>query len=224
MNRNNKRPLYIIGAGGFGREVAWLVERINAVSTEEKWNFKGFIDDNDELWDTTVDCYKVYGGYNVLESSSENIWCVVAVGNSKVRKNVIGRLKSYSHIHFAKLIDPSVKMSKSSSVQEGSIICAGTVITVNVKIGSHCIINLDCTVGHDAKLSDFVTLYPSVNVSGCVEVGECAELGTGSQIIQGVSIGKGSIIGAGGTVICNIDDEVTAVGTPAKNIKYHVSI
>lgn len=30
------KDLYIIGAGGFGREVAWLVERINDVSFE--WN------------------------------------------------------------------------------------------------------------------------------------------------------------------------------------------
>ena len=28
------KDLYIIGAGGFGREVAWLVERINDVSFE----------------------------------------------------------------------------------------------------------------------------------------------------------------------------------------------
>ena len=38
------KDLYIIGAGGFGREVAWLVERINDVAPI--WNLKGFIDDN----------------------------------------------------------------------------------------------------------------------------------------------------------------------------------
>ena len=42
------KDLYIIGAGGFGREVAWLVERINADNkarnNPEPWSIKGFID------------------------------------------------------------------------------------------------------------------------------------------------------------------------------------
>lgn len=37
MNRvrnkvNYMKDLYIIGAGGFGREVAWIVERINSIN------------------------------------------------------------------------------------------------------------------------------------------------------------------------------------------------
>lgn len=36
------KDLYIIGAGGFGREVAWLIERINEVTPT--WNLKGLID------------------------------------------------------------------------------------------------------------------------------------------------------------------------------------
>ena len=41
------KSLYIIGAGGFGREVAWLVERVNKV--KPTWDLKGFIDDNECL-------------------------------------------------------------------------------------------------------------------------------------------------------------------------------
>lgn len=44
------KDLYIIGAGGFGREVAWLVRRINTVTPT--WTIKGFIDDNQSLWNT----------------------------------------------------------------------------------------------------------------------------------------------------------------------------
>lgn len=41
------KDLYIIGAGGFGREVAWLAERIN--QSDPVWNLKGFIDDNEKI-------------------------------------------------------------------------------------------------------------------------------------------------------------------------------
>lgn len=47
------KDLYIIGAGGFGREVAWLVGRINQV--EATWNIKGFIDDNTSIQSDCTD-------------------------------------------------------------------------------------------------------------------------------------------------------------------------
>ncbi|MCC7573091.1 MAG: transferase, partial [Candidatus Methanofastidiosum sp.] len=37
------KPLIIIGAGGFGREVAWLVNDINKQKRE--WELLGFLDD-----------------------------------------------------------------------------------------------------------------------------------------------------------------------------------
>ncbi len=224
-SKDYKRPLYIIGAGGFGREIAWLVERINTSAVtagqDEPWDLKGFIDDDESIYGNVLDGYKVHGGHEVLENYGEDVWCVLAVGNAKGRKRGIGRLTPFPHIHFATLIDPSVAIGRTVSVGEGCMICAGNILTVDCTIGNHVIINLDCTVGHDACISDFVTLYPSVNVSGCVEIGECSEVGTGSAIIQGVSIGKGTIIGANSTVIRDIEDEVTAVGSPAKVIKRH---
>ena len=219
------KSLFIIGAGGFGREVAWLVERINTAAKScgkpELWDLKGFLDDNNTLHGNTIDGYEIIGGHEVLENYGADVWCVMAVGNAKVRKKGITRLTQFPHIHFATLIDPSANIGRTVSVGEGCMICAGNNITVDCTIGNHVIINLDCTVGHDAVISDFVTLYPSVNVSGCVNIGKCTEVGTGSAIIQGISIGSGTIIGANSTVIRDIDDEVTAVGSPAKVIKRH---
>lgn len=216
------KPLYIIGAGGFGREVAWLVERINEISPV--WDFRGFIDDNQALWNREVDGYKIHGGCSILEQSKEDVWCVFAIGNAAIRFSGVKRLQSLGHIHFAALVDPDVKMSSSVTIGEGSIICAGTILTVDICIGSHNIINLDCTIGHDVVLEDFVTLYPSVNISGCVKIGNTTEIGTGSQIIQGIEIGSGNIIGAGSVVIKNLQSDVTAVGVPVKVVKHHNSI
>ena len=35
--------IVIVGASGFGREVAWLIEN------SDKWNVKGFVDDNTHI-------------------------------------------------------------------------------------------------------------------------------------------------------------------------------
>ena len=80
------KDLYIIGAGGFGREVAWLVERINEVSPT--WNIKGFIDDNESLWGSIEGEYPVLGGCEYLNALC-NVYAVCAVGSAKIRKNEI---------------------------------------------------------------------------------------------------------------------------------------
>ena len=215
---NTQRDLYIIGAGGFGREVAWLVERINKAKTT--WNLKGFIDDNVSLHRTFENDYPVVGGCDYLKNMSQETWVVCAVAAAKTRKKIIQQIKDIPAVRFGTLVDPDVICSEKVKVGEGSIICAGTIITVNISIGSHNIINLDCTIGHDAVLHDFVTIYPSVNVSGNVTISECVELGTGMQIIQGKMIGTESIIGAGAVVVRDIPQKCVAVGSPAKPIKY----
>ena len=209
------KDLYIIGAGGFGREVAWIVERINSI--KPTWNLKGFIDDNETLWGRTEGEYHVFGGCEYL-SALEDVYAVCAVGSSNVRKKIIEKLKDTS-VKFATLVDPSVLYSNSVKIGEGAIVCAGTIITVDVNIGDHVIVNLDCTIGHDAVIDDFVTIYPSVNVSGNVLIGECSELGTGTQIIQGKKVISNTIIGAGAIVVKDCLESGTYVGSPAKKIK-----
>ena len=212
------KDLIIIGAGGFGREVAWLTERINAVSPT--WNILGFMDDNDSVQGTEINGYKVVGKTSDAPKFSD-AYFVCAVGSSAVREKIINGLKSANpDVRFATLIDPGVEMSGFVDIGEGSVICAHTIITVNVTIGNHVIINPDCTVGHDAVLNDFVTLYPSVNVSGNTNIGHGVELGTGMQIIQGINIGERSIVGAGSVAVKDLPAKCTAVGCPAKPIKF----
>ena len=211
------KDLYIIGAGGFGREVAWLVRRINEQSPT--WNLVGFIDDDVRKHGTLEDGYPVVGGTELLGSEQEDTYVVCAVGSAQIRKSIVDKLKVYSKIKYATLIDPSVIISDRVKIGEGSIMCAGTIVTVDVVLGKHVIINLDCTVGHDAVIGNFVTMYPSVNVSGMVRVGECVELGTGMQVIQGKKIVEKAIIGAGGVVVKDILDEGTYVGVPVVKVK-----
>ena len=41
------KDIVIIGAGGIGREVAWIIEEINEVNST--WNIVGFVDENREM-------------------------------------------------------------------------------------------------------------------------------------------------------------------------------
>lgn len=216
------KKLFIVGAGGLGREVLWLAQRVNeeAIKNDEgkKWDIKGFIDDDKSLWGQLRNDYPVLGGCEYLETAGQ-AWVVIAVGSGKIKKFIAKKLKAYDNVHFATLIDPSTQLSRTVEIGEGSILCAGTILTVNIRIGKHVIINLDCTVGHDVLIEDYVTVYPGVNISGNCTIGAGSELGTGMQIIQGRSVGEKAIIGAGAVVVKNIPGYCVAVGNPAKSIK-----
>lgn len=210
------KDVVIIGAGGFGREVAWLIEDINKVKKE--WNIIGFVDDNEAIHSSIINGYKVVG--NVEWLKNQELYVVNAIGDPLIKKQIIKKLENSKNI-YPVLIHPSVIYSNKVSFGKGCIICAGNIITVNIQIGKHVIINLDCTIGHDVVIGDYTTVLPSVNISGTTKLGECVSIGTGSVIIQGVTVGENAIIGAGAVVIKDLPASCTAVGTPAKPIKFH---
>jgi sugar O-acyltransferase (sialic acid O-acetyltransferase NeuD family) len=210
--------IVIIGAGGFAREVAWLIEDINLKNN--LWNLIGYIDENLKSKSSLLNGYEVLGDFNSLEMRNKEIFYICAVGDTFIRKELSVKAENIG-LKPATLIHPNVVMSKHVKVGEGTIICSSNIITVNVQVGKHVIINLDCTIGHDVVIEDYVTILPSVNVSGAVILEEGSSIGTGSAIIQGKKVGINSIIGAGTVVVKDIPANCTAVGVPAKIVKYH---
>ena len=212
------KDLIIVGAGGFGREVAWFVERINKRSPT--WNLLGFIDDDERIRGAVINSYKVLG--NTTEVIDyPGAYFVCAVGSSKTREKIVDKVKDVNpNIKFGVVIDPSAEKSDLVTIDEGTIVCPHAIITVNVVIGAHVIVNYDSTVGHDATINDFATLYPAVNISGMTNIGRCVELGTGTQIIQGKTVGDYTIVGAGSVVVKNLPSKCMAVGCPSNPIKF----
>jgi sugar O-acyltransferase (sialic acid O-acetyltransferase NeuD family) len=207
--------LVIIGAGGFGREVAWLVEDIN--SKHLRWNLLGFIDEDRSKKGTYFNGYSVMGGFDDLHFD-KTTYAVCAVGSPAFKKSLIDKAE-LAGLSFANLTHPSVLLSSNIQLGIGNIICANTILTVNISIGNHVILNLNCTVGHDVIINNYCTCAPAVNISGNVTMDEGCEIGTNASIIQSKRIGAWSIIGAGAVVTSDLPSNCTAVGVPAKAIK-----
>ncbi len=97
------KDLIIFGASGFGREVAWAVERINKISPT--WNLLGFMDDNESIQGTEINGYKVLGKTADVINYPDAFF-VCAVGSSKIREKIINNIKSLNpHIKFGTVID-----------------------------------------------------------------------------------------------------------------------
>ncbi|MCX6719197.1 MAG: acetyltransferase [Candidatus Taylorbacteria bacterium] len=211
------KDIVILGAGGFGREIAWLIEDINSLNRQ--WNLIGFLDPTGP--ESSYPGAEIIGKDDFLESYQHDIWVVVALGNPLKKEKVVNGISHRNNIHYATLIHPSVSISKSVNIDCGVVICAGSILTVDMHIASFVTINLLCTIGHDSEVNEFSSLMPAVNVSGKVTIGRTVFLGTGVKIIENKRIGDGSIIGAGSVVVDDIPDFCTAVGVPAKPIKFH---
>lgn len=214
-----EHKLAIVGAGGFGREVQGLVEQINRVN--HQWDLLGFYDDGVPAG-TLINGLPVLGKVSDLNGVEHTLYLVLAVGNPQTKKKIVTQLTS-THIEYATLIHPNVIMGDArwNKIGKGCIICAGNIITVQVQLGNHVILNLSCTVGHDTIIKDYSSFMPTVNISGEVVVGEGVFVGTGTKIINRVEIGNNTTIGAGAVVTKNIPADCTAVGIPAKPIKFN---
>ena len=211
--------IVIVGAGGFGREVKMLIDQINSVS--HIYDFLGFYDDGHEK-KTVINYNKVLGSIEDLVKINAKINVVIAIGLPNVKRIIVEKLKTNSNIIFPTLIHPSVLIGHEFvSIGKGCIICAGNIITCNIEIKDFVILNLMCSVGHDTTINSFASFMPSVNISGEVIIHEEVYVGTGAKIINQLEIGRQTIIGAGAVVSKSLPEKCTAVGIPAKPIKYH---
>lgn len=214
------KNIIIIGAGGVGREVSLIIEKINKLKAT--WNLIGFIDDNINSWNRIINGYQIIGGMDLLEKLPLDTYVVIAIANYNVKKKIVNKINN--KFKFATIIDPKVYIHDYMTIGEGTIIYEGAIITANIQVGNHVIISPKCGIGHDSIIKDYVSLLWNVNVSGNDVIEEGVMMGSGSTIIQGKKIGKGSIIGAGAVVIDDIDSFTTAVGVPAKVVKERYEI
>ncbi|MDN4753737.1 acetyltransferase [Porphyromonadaceae bacterium W3.11] len=213
------KKIAIYGAGGFGREVAWLIEDINA--SHHQYEFIGYFDDGKEKGQL-INSYPILGGMHEINTYEEDLSIVVAIGSPQVKRKVIEQITN-EKISYPTLVHPSVIHAPKEvlSIGKGCIICAGTILTVNIKINDFVILNLSCTVGHDTIIESFCSFMPTVNISGEVIIREGVYVGTGAKIINQLEIGKSTIVGSGAVVTKSLPDNCTAVGVPAKPIKFH---
>jgi sugar O-acyltransferase (sialic acid O-acetyltransferase NeuD family) len=215
--------LVIVGSGGFGREVATLVEDINR--NAPTFEICGFVNtDVDDPPGGEIDGYPLltraqfFG--DLAGRFGERLNIVLGVGFPAAKRKIVTDLKERrSDLIWPNLIHPSVIISpRVRLLGEGIVITAGNILTTNIEIESFAMINLQCTIGHDSTIKRYSVISPGVCVSGGVCIGEGTTVGTGAKIIEQKRIGAWSVIGAGAVVTTDIPDGVTAVGVPARVI------
>lgn len=206
----------IFGAGGFGREVACLLRKINEETPT--WDFVGFYDDGLEKG-ATVDDGTVLGGIDELNAVDHPLSVVVALGDPNAIRNVVEQIHN-PNIEFPNIISPDVKWLDEQSVAmgKGNVVAMGNYFSCHVTLGDFNMLVGFTTIGHDSTLGNFNCLMPGSRVSGHVTMGNGNLLGTGSVVLQGLTIGNNVTIGANSALMTPAKDGHTYLGCPAKKV------
>lgn len=213
------KDIAIYGAGGFGREIACLINLINKETP--RWNLIGFFDDDPNLKGTRNEYGEVLGGKDVLNNWEKPLDVVIAIGSPTVLRKVAEGIQN-PLVDFPNLIAPTALFLDKDNVRmgKGNIICSSCLISCNVTIGDFNIFNGHVPVGHDTEIGNYNVVMPSVNISGGVKMGDENFLGVQSVVLQYVKIGNLVRLGANSVLIRNAKDNLLYMGNPAVKVKF----
>ena len=208
-----KTDLFIIGAGGLGREVAATIKSLGF------WKSVCFIDDNIQP-NTKVNGLPVVGNLSYLLKVDRRVDVHIAIGVPAIRKSVLDTISVNANLQFPNIIHPSVRIHDETHVRlgRGNYLADGTIITTNVTLSDFNLINLMCTIGHDTVIGSNCSVMPSVNISGGAKLEDNVYVGTGVKLIKSTVLGEGCTVGAGAVVNKDIPAGETWAGVPAKKI------
>ena len=214
------RDIAIYGAGGFGREIACLIRRINDAAQQPQWNFIGFFDDG--VPPTTDYPYgPVLGGMDKANSWDSPLDIAIAIGTPRVIETIVSKITN-PNISFPNVISPDLILldKDTCTMGRGNIICTGCLISYNTRIGDFNQFNGFITIGHDASIGNYNSFMPGVRVSGEVTIGNKNFWGFNSGILQQKTVGDNVTVGVGSIIFRKPKDGCTYMGVPASMVKY----
>jgi len=212
------KDIAIYGAGGYGREIACLINAINKVKKE--WNLVGFFDDGLPIGYKN-EYGKVLGGISELNNHPRQLSIVMAIANSTTLESVVKKIIN-TQIDFPNIIAPNTRVfdTKTMFIGFGNIIGFTSSISCNVHIGNFNRLNGDVSLGHDVIVGNFNLLNTSTRISGEVSIGDYNFFGVGSVVLQQRQIGNYTTIGVNSVIIKRTKDNATYIGNPAIQFKY----
>jgi len=212
------KDIAIYGAGGYGREVACLINVVNSLKKE--WNLIGFFDDGLPIGHKN-EYGTIIGGISELNNYFQPLSIAMAIANPTALESVIKKIRN-SQIEFPNIITPDILFFDKNTVSMGygNIIGFKSAISCNVRIGNFNRFNTGIFIGHDVIIGNFNMFNPSTRISGKVTIGDCNFFGVGSIVLQQKYIGNNTTIGANSVIMKKTKDNGTYIGNPAIELKY----
>ena len=212
------KKIVLIGAGGFGREVAEsLIRTINM--HEPTYDFLGFLDDGAEFHTgMDIDGYPWLGNRYWILDHKDDVFCTCTIGSARLKKEIQTGLMNKG-VQFESIIDKTCYIAPNTTIGPGCVFYGGVKISVNCKIGAGVLLNDGVKIGHDVTIGDYTSVMPDTGISGGCQIGGQVDIGGHAFIIPGKKVGDGAHIAAGSIVFSNVKGGTTVLGNPAKRMR-----
>jgi len=215
------RRIIILGTGGNCIDILDTLNALNASSGSSQYECIGFLDDNEQCWETTRHGIPVLGP---LSSASDyaDCWFVNGIGSPSTfwrKQEIIGT----THVplnRFQTLVHPSASVSAMSHLGRGTVILQHVTVASNARIGNHVIILPNAVISHDDVIGDYTSIAGGACLSGNVAVGHSSYVGAHASVMQDVRIGDYCLIGMGSVVLDSVDDDTVIVGNPSRFLRH----
>ncbi len=206
------RKIYIVGAGGFGREVfAWARQH---PACGQAWELGGFLDDAADRLDGKDFPARILGplsGHRV----EPDAYYLCGMGQPENKRRLLPDLVNQG-ARFLTLVHPSCVLGPQVKLGTGVVLCPQVVLTANVEIGDFSMLNTHVTAGHDVRVGRDCTISSFCDLTGGVIVGDGVFLASRVTVVPGKTVGDGAYVGAGSVVLQNVRPGQRVFGVPAR--------
>lgn len=211
------KKIVLIGAGGFGREVASIIEVLNKI--KPTYELLGFLDDSERYHDgDMINGYPWLGKKEWILEHKDEVLCNCTIGNSKIKAKIQEDFTAKG-VRFETIIAYGGYIGPFTEVGPGCVFYGRVTIAVNCKIGAGVVMNTDANIGHDVEIGDYTTIMPVAGISGACKIGREVSIGGHAFIVPGRKVGDGAVIAAGSIVFSNVKAGTTVLGNPAKRMR-----
>jgi sugar O-acyltransferase (sialic acid O-acetyltransferase NeuD family) len=202
--------LYLVGAGGFGRDVAsWL----HMATLEPDTVFKGFLDTNRDALSGYDFPVGVVGDEQTWDVRPHHRF-VCTLGSPALKQRVVRALLERG-ARFANVVSRTAIVSAHARVGSGCVIGHNAGIACHAHVGDFVTIVAASAIGHDAVIGDYSHISSFCDVTGHVTLGRGVTLGSHAVVLPRVTVGDYGIVGAGSVAVRDVPAGATVFGVPA---------
>ena len=208
------KNLFILGADSFARELFnWV--KLNP-QYNEKYYFKGFLDDRKNILDNYGEEYFLAGDPYTYNFDRDD-YCLMGVVDPFSKEKLQLFLKN--KVQILTFIPSNAMISHSAKIGEGCVICPWVSISNDTTIDDFCTIVIGSKIAHDCYIGKYSSIMTDVKIGGRTIIEEKVYIGMNATIINDLKIGSLVKIGAGSVVINKQKPGITVFGNPARQIK-----
>ena len=213
------KPLLIVGAGGYAKEVAQIAKRLDPNGM--RWTRISYV----AVSRAEIGTERPFGRVDYCDedilSGALTADVILAVGEPQLRVSIAERYTIVPTLSFPNLIDPSVDYDPALiRMGVGNVIHRNVTMTLNAVMGDFNFFNKNSILSHDTTVGSFNTISPAATILSNSRLGDACSIGANACVLPKVRIADRTMLGASSLLRHDVDEPGHVfIGVPAKKLR-----